>query len=276
MKTFYENLMKHVEQHAYTKGRFKGDAPADKNRRSRTWHRVTADTGRGYAAVVFHYTEIIRAYPEGVLMFDFGGHHLSPTTREAFNQASLQFTPGNTLRTYVGTQRKFNVSRVCLHVDKGWTPFYDNMRMNESDRSLITPPKPFRAKRINKDRSKELTAALKRSGFKDLFPIMYSAADDWVLDIGMYRAIGERYGHRHNSSPLHSLLIDDAHDEAQMDLWRRVIVANKFYTTHEYNWDTKVYGPKTNTRSAKETWSRIVSTVRSHFQEVVDTDTYYI
>lgn len=88
----HAKLSRHLEWHVYTKGAFKGDAPADGNRRGRTHHRVVR-ANNGDMIVRFHHCDLLRASPDGSIVLRTDGYSGSPTTREAFRDALRTFTP---------------------------------------------------------------------------------------------------------------------------------------------------------------------------------------
>lgn len=85
-------MLRHLERHQYKKGTYEGAAPADKARRGKTHYRIER-RNNGDMAVVFHYTDIIRALPDGTLILRTNGYSQNPTTRAAFSRAVLSFTP---------------------------------------------------------------------------------------------------------------------------------------------------------------------------------------
>ena len=88
----HDKLSRHLERHVYTKGAFKGDAPADGSRRWRTHHRVVR-ANNGDMIVRFHHCDLLRASPDGSIVLRTGGYSDSKTTREAFRYALRAFTP---------------------------------------------------------------------------------------------------------------------------------------------------------------------------------------
>lgn len=95
----HAKLSRHLERHVYTKGAFKGDAPADGNRRGRTHHRVVR-ANNGDMIVRFHHCDLLRASPDGTIVLRTDGYSGSQTTREAFRDALRAFTPwGACLKT---------------------------------------------------------------------------------------------------------------------------------------------------------------------------------
>lgn len=83
--TIYTQLEAYLAKHAYSKGQYKGDAPADPDRRGRTHIRVVRRSP-SQISIVMHATDIVRCYADepDTLMLDSNGWHDSPTTREAY------------------------------------------------------------------------------------------------------------------------------------------------------------------------------------------------
>jgi hypothetical protein len=104
--TAHALLSRHLERHQYTKGAYKGDAPADSSRRGKTHFRVVR---RGEAlAVLFHRTEILIAYPDGTVQLYTNGYHMNPTTRQAMSHALTRFTPWRGWLTTLAVNRYKN------------------------------------------------------------------------------------------------------------------------------------------------------------------------
>ena len=125
----FDHLSRHIDGFAYTKGQFKGDAPADTSRRGKTHYRV-ARRSPTHIAVVFHSTDIIRCYAAepDTLLLDSGGWHDSPTTRQAYWEAPLgPRTPGVSLYSPYNVPTPRPVG--SMTAIRG-TAFYDGMRVD--------------------------------------------------------------------------------------------------------------------------------------------------
>ena len=127
--TVYDQLARHIDGFAYTKGAYKGDAPADASRRGKTHFRV-ARRSPTHISVVFHATDIIRCYAAepDTLLLDSGGWHDSPTTRKAYWEAPLgPRTPGVSLHSPYNVPCPRPVG--SLTAIRG-TAFYDSMKVD--------------------------------------------------------------------------------------------------------------------------------------------------
>lgn len=285
--TFYSNLILHNSRYAYKRGAFKGDSPADKNRRSRNWHRVEVDKANrdgadpAYASVIFHRTPIITATPDGEIELRFSGYVSAPTTIAAFNFSTRQFNPGNKLRPVLTTIRKCGVSTPSVYTLQGWTPAYEGMRL-DADGKLLTEPHPFMAKRLDKDKVSLLNCSLSRSGFKELFPMMYIAVEN--EDRGTFNhSLLQRYRDRARLSgfnwaqgAVYQLVTETEPDEEVMTLWRGLIATNKFEHRSAYDWNERQYKQWIHTRTRAETWTRIMSILKEDMYTKVSTEQYFV
>jgi hypothetical protein len=164
--TLYHQLTLQHDEHAYTKGAFKGDAPADPSRRGRTHFRVQGFTN--YMAVLFHNTHIIRAFPDGTVELDSGGWHTSPTTREAYAHFSF----------YLHSVRYGTYSQTALTRSRQYagptTPFYDGLTLDAEGR-LTTPAKPFMARVADREERKEWREDEDVAAFRAALPVLHAA-----------------------------------------------------------------------------------------------------
>ena len=277
--TFYSNLILHNDRYAYKRGRFKGDSPADKTRRSRNHHRVTINNDQT-ASILFHRTPIITASPDGAIKLQFSGHASSPTTVAAFNFSTRQFNPGNKLRPVLTAIRKCGVSTPSIFTARGWTPAYEGMKL-DADGNLLTEPQPFMARRIDKDKVSLLNCSLSRSGFKGLFPMIYSAVEN--EDRGTFNhSLLQRYRERTRlvfnwaQDAIYALVTETEPDEDVMTLWRGLIATNKFEHQSAYDWNEREYKQWVHTRTRAETWTRIMKTLKEKMYTKVSTEQYFI
>jgi hypothetical protein len=164
--TLHQLLATQHDEHAYTKGVFKGDAPADPARRGRTHFRIYERNGA--MRVLFHSTEIITAYPDGTVVLDSGGWHTSPTTREAFAHFSY----------YLHSARHGANSQTALYRSRRYagpvTPFYDGMTI-APDGTLATPAKPFMARVADREERKEWRTDPDVVAFRAALPVLHAA-----------------------------------------------------------------------------------------------------
>lgn len=169
--TTYDRLKAHLEKHKYSKGKFKGDAPADQYKRGKRHFRVVAS--HSTMAVQMHNTDLITAYPDGRVEFDTNGYMTSSTTKMRFGEAMkfLTFFCGG-----IGSRKVMGVSQMVLSLADKYIRFYDGM-MLDAEGNLLTPLDRFEQRRIDKDEVKELMAELKESGFLAAYPILYAVAE---------------------------------------------------------------------------------------------------
>lgn len=166
----HTKLKFHLERHMYKRGLNKGEAPADATRRSKTHFRVIRGNG-GQMIVRFHNADILSAYEDGHIVLDTNGWHASPTTRTAMNQALCFFGMGG-----VGSVRKGGYSQTGIRVNGKTYRYYDGMSF-AADGTPLTPLKPFSAKRTDREETAEFRKDIKESGFVDMFPVLYNAAE---------------------------------------------------------------------------------------------------
>lgn len=241
--TAYDKIKEHIRIHAYSKGQFKGDAPVD--RRSKSQFRV-ADRGT-YMAVKFHHTDIFKAYPDGSLTVDCHGWVNSMTTKTQLGIAARKFLP---YRLSIYNKVIMGISQTACN---GYA-YYDGITF-DGEGNLISEPKTFEAKRINKVESKEFLDGIKTSGFKDMFPLLYATAPlEAVSFIGGFR-----------NTP-------DLTDPDDADHWAAVI--QKAKVEQVGLWETGV-GHKwiwKEIDNAKGAWSRIMKEYKRDMYDTIATE----
>ena len=173
----HTKLKLHLERYVYKRGRNKGDAPADSSRRGKTHFRVIKGNG-GQMIVRMHNADLMTAYEDGRIVLNTRGWHDSPTTRGCMNEALCFFGMG-----HVSSMRYRGYSQAILGMNGKTYRYYDGMEFS-ADGTLLTPAKPFSAKITDRDETAEFRADVKESGFADVFPILYAAAeptnDHWM------------------------------------------------------------------------------------------------
>jgi len=271
MTTFYDNLKAHLNDHKYTRGKFKGQAPADRYRRGRSHERVAE--GIGFMCVMFHDTRIITAYPDGSIVLDSGGWWGATTTRAAFNDNIRRFRPGDKPGMYVDTVRKMGVSTTALKTaHHGYVVAYDGMKLS-ADGQVLTLLRTFKARRVNKDKSKAFDEALVASGFKQLYPMIYASVDESDVR-GISLDDRRKYADNFYSYEgfLQGLLTITNPTEEDMTLWRRVVANNKYDVQAIYDRATNQYIYKHEARTKQDTWTTMLYPARQSFYHIVDTD----
>lgn len=169
--TTYDKLKAYLDKYQYKRGRFKGDAPADKSKRGKNHFRVVES--HSTMAVRMHNTDLITAYPDGRVELDTDGYLASSTTKMRFGEA-MKFL---TFPCYgIGSRRVMGVSQTVLSLADKYVKFYDGM-MFDAEGNLLTPLERFEQRRIDKDEVKELMADLKESGFLAAYPVLYAVTE---------------------------------------------------------------------------------------------------
>lgn len=237
----YTKLKFHCERWAYKRGKYKGDAPADQHRRSKSHFRVS--DCKEYMAVVMYNTDLIRAYPDGRIVVSMGGWHTS-TTKMNLHHAIMQFVP---FRIGIWTESVMSYRQLVCHLKGRMVKYYDGMEF-DNEGNLLSKLMPFKAKRIDRNESKELARELKESGFTALFPLLYAAAVD--------EGVKGEYMH-HNSEDLTNP--DVAHN------WKNLVAR---YADVGRQWRP--------VRDQKQTWFFIMADLKRKMYYVDDCDVYEI
>jgi hypothetical protein len=174
----HTKLTMHLERYAYKRGRNTGEAPADSSRRSKTHFRVIQGNN-GQMIVRMHNADLITAYEDGRIKLDTRGWHNSPTTRGCMNDALSSFFDRGT----ISTVRYRGYSQTGIRLINMTYRYYDGMEFS-ADGVLLTPAKTFTAKLTDREETAEFRADIKESGFVDVFPVLYAAAevpiDTWL------------------------------------------------------------------------------------------------
>jgi hypothetical protein len=173
----HTKLSMHLSRYEYKRGRNKGDAPADSSRRAKAYFRVVKGNG-GQMIVRMHNADLMTAYEDGRIVLNTRGWHDSQTTRACMNEALCFFGMG-----HISTLRYRGYSQAALRMNGKTYRYSDGMEFS-ADGALLTPPKPFTAKITDREETAEFRADIKESGFVDVFPILYAAAepsnDHWI------------------------------------------------------------------------------------------------
>ncbi len=168
--TAHANLLRHLERHQYTKGEYKGQAPADKTRRHKSHFRVLHSDQD--LVVRFHRTDILTADPDGTVTLNTDSWCTAPTTREAMHVA-LDVALGRPcwLRSdnrngYINTV--LSIYGVASYV------YYDGMQLDSTGK-LLTNPQPL--VKLVKDKTKTQAFRELAKPFLDVLPVLHSACD---------------------------------------------------------------------------------------------------
>jgi hypothetical protein len=161
----------HLSRHIYKRGQFKGDAPADSSRRAKSHFRVVKGNG-GQMIVRMHNTDIITAYEDGRIVLNTRGWSTSPTTRRCMNESLRGFFGMG----YLYSVRKGGYSQTGIRMNGKTYRYYDGMECG-ADGTLLSVAKVFTAKRTDREETAEFRKEIKDSGFVDMFPVLYQAAE---------------------------------------------------------------------------------------------------
>ena len=165
----YNNMKLHLTRHVYMRGQYKGDAPVD-SRAKNHFRVVQAPSYRDEMYVRFHNANLITATPDGRFMLETNGWSNSVTTKMAMSEAAWKFCR---FTIHIGNKTVMSQKQEVVTV-KGMTyVYYDGMEF-DAEGTLLSTPKPFQMCRIDKEQSKQYALDIKESGFKGMFPVLYS------------------------------------------------------------------------------------------------------
>lgn len=222
----HTKLKLHLERHMYKRGPFQGDAPADSSRRGKNHFRVVKGNG-GQMIVRMHNADLITAYEDGRLILDTEGWHGSPTTKACMNDALHAFVGWGG----IGSVRKWGVSATCIRAQGKTYRYYDGMEFS-AEGDLLTPPKTFMAKRVDRDATAEFRADVAQCGFADVFPVLY-AASEWAngTQTWLGHKVSSIVSHEHHSNewPLVVALL-------KFPTWYARQHNNPYYPDHKAAW----------------------------------------
>lgn len=165
----YNNMKLHLTRHFYTRGMFKGDAPVE-SRAKNHFRVVQAPSYRDEMYVRFHNTNIITAYEDGSFKMNTNGWASSMTTKMAVSDAAWKFCK---MSVSIHNQLVMSEKQAVVTVKGKTYVYYDGMKFS-IEGALLTEAKPFQMRRIDKAQTKQYALDIKASGFKDMFPILYS------------------------------------------------------------------------------------------------------
>lgn len=246
----YDKLKDHLTRHAYKRGMYKGDAPFDQSRRERRHHRVIQ---RGDCmAIRFHHTDIVRAYPDGRVMLDCNGWAYSITTMTAVRDANKFLT----FQLSIGSRSVMSLNQMVVQRMGKTFLYYDGITFDGTG-EVITPLRPFEARRIDKAESKEFMDGVNASGFKDMFKLLYATVQPPEGGIiGVY-----------NPRSLNDTLTNPEHAAD----WPHIIAKYKY----EPKWRMTPAGMAKGWEevgTARTCWSRIMTVCKSSMYNTIRTE----
>ncbi len=250
--TTYSKFNAALLTNAYKRGAYKGDAPADRSRRSRNHVRIVK--GHDCIFIRMYSTNIITAYPDGRIYLDLRGYSDSITTRQNLNDAFAAYVP---FRPYIHTRSVFSLSQTCLTVGNRTYRYVDGMEFNAFG-ELLTAPARFEAVRLDKAESTAFQRELKESGFKDMFPVLYATATPPDTRLPQFTARGSR-------------LRDRLTMECHANEWPEVVAAAKYFM----RWSNGSYGAH-EYGDAKSCWASIMSSCKTDMYVTLRSDTTVI
>ena len=242
----FEILAAHIERHKYRRGKFKGDAPLYPSRRWKSEIRVVR---RPFNEIVvqMYSTYLLRVTQDGTIQLYTDGWHSSPTTRQAMTEAL--YLCGVRMSLY--SSRFKGLSQPTL----GAWRYYDGMTLKRDVDGVWSPTelRPFQGKRVNRDARAKVRAYAQSSGFLNLLPGLYAAAESH-RDVGMSVGRQGQWG---------AWITDVRHAEK----WGDVVTFAKW--AGAYSWHVR-----STPRSFSETRAEIFKTIFSYseFMETYDTD----
>jgi hypothetical protein len=243
----YEILKARLADRIYKRGMYKGDAPMES--RGKREFRIVA--GTGYFADRMHVrmysTNTLTAYANGEYTIDLNGYGSSSTTRTNINYSLA------VVRQHVSISNRnvMGISQATIYADGGRFLYYDGIRFNQEGK-LLSEPKAFEARRIDKAQSKAFTDGLKASGFKDMFPVLYATSQ--LPDSG---------------TSLDRHWDDDLQDSEYAHRWPETIEYFKYTHTYSYTKGTRVFVEIDN---AKGCWTRMMAKAKQNMYQTIRTE----
>lgn len=166
----YTKLQFHLERHMYKRGQYKGQAPADHDSRDKNHFRVYKGNDNTMR-VRMHGTDLITVHEDNRIIINTNSWYDSQTTRKNMNQALHRFIGWG----YLATSYAFSMNHTIFGVRDKRYRYYDGMEF-DGEGKLLSAPKTFEMRRIDKDASREFMAEVKSSGFKAMWPVLFAAA----------------------------------------------------------------------------------------------------
>lgn len=170
----------HLKRHVYKRGGYVGDAPLDTTTlgRAKTHIRVMKPWSNAGVvnemAVRMYNTDILTARADGTVGINLGGHDSSPTTRKAINLALSKFVKGYcNIRTGGLSSNKVPV----YYANGKEYVYYAGMVIDGNTGEILSELHPFKKIALDREQTKALTQGVKDSGFKAVFPMLWSSGE---------------------------------------------------------------------------------------------------
>jgi hypothetical protein len=253
--TPYGTLRSHINEHKYVRGAYVGDAPLDPKRRRRDWERVVQRFD--HIAIRRYRTDIINVYPDGRVVLNFGGWESSTTTRTCATVALYKMN----IQASVGSTRYRGLSQPCINLQSGTYKYYPGITLVQKDGQWEPMrTEPFSAIVADREERKALDEALKASGFKDLFPLLYVNSDS-----------GDA-AYVNSPMRLQELITDHKYAE----FWPSIVTAVKWMRHQHYNHLSHCIVNTYTARTVSETWAALVNTIKKDMIKTITTDAHTI
>ena len=166
----YSKLQFHLERHMYKRGKHKGDAPADSSRRGKNHVRVVKGNDNSMRVRMYS-TDLITVHPDNRVILNTNSWYDSSTTRLRINEAMTAFLGWG----YLCSENILSLRQAVLCAQNKRYRYYDGMEFTH-DGTLLSTPKPFEMRRIDREASKEFMGEVKSSGFKAMWPVLFATA----------------------------------------------------------------------------------------------------
>ena len=226
------NIQHHLDRYKYSKGQFKGDAPADPTLRHKSHFRVLADARR----VRFHGTDIL-TLTDSTVHLDAGGWVSSPTTRDALRFAVHRFTNIRGFyihRPSVPSQRDIPNQHLLAYTrpdgSKVHTCWHDNLAI---DLTTLLPINPMPIMYRRADLSARRAARAAMHTFLQALPILTMPTLDAATRAAAHHALPREVMQAiANPTPICSrVLREAASDLTRADLWPHMATCLAIYHT---------------------------------------------
>jgi hypothetical protein len=143
--------------------------------------------------------------------------------------------------------------RGCSHANGARYMYYDGIRFNQEG-ALVSTPKPFVGRRIDKEESKAFTDALKASGFKDVYPLLYATC-----------------ANPDNTIALSHHWADYLQDADYADRWPEIIEWFKYQ--RKWDWNAVPSGSRmVEVDNAKGCWARMMAKAKTSMYNTIKTE----
>lgn len=241
----YELLKDRLTKNVYKRGQFKGDAPLEKRTKSHV--RIVEMTDR--ICVQMYNTKILTAYMDGSIEITLDGWDTSSTTRQWLNYA-LNITGFRGF--WLGKKSIMSLSQLTITTPSGIYLYYDGIRFN-GDGTLASEPKPFEARRIDKEESKAFMDNLNVSGFRAMYPVLYATCTPPEKGQRMPRAWR-----------------DYMQDANSADMWPEIIEYYKYTLSWNHTAGTREYVETYD--DAKACWAQMMKLAKQGMYSIVKTE----